>query len=61
MRALWKELDADKEGFVTMREFCPEIGALYYSFLDCLRSPRAELCFRCSGPLDCSVGRFVPA
>merc|ERR1719353_2089197 len=37
LKALWKEMDADGEGFVTLEEFAPEIAKLVTSFKSFLK------------------------
>jgi len=37
LKALWKEMDSDGEGFVSMAEFAPDVAALVDSFMKCLK------------------------
>merc|ERR1719197_1628127 len=37
LKSLWKEMDADGEGFVTLEEFAPGIASLMASFYACLK------------------------
>jgi len=37
LKALWKELDADGEGFISMSEFAPQVSELVDSFIKCLK------------------------
>jgi Ca2+-binding EF-hand superfamily protein len=37
LKSLWKELDADGEGFVSLAEFCPDIAELMQNFYACLK------------------------
>merc|ERR1719238_44197 len=41
LKACWKEMDQDGEGFIEMREFAPDIDALMTSFIKCLKDSHA--------------------
>jgi Ca2+-binding EF-hand superfamily protein len=37
VKDIWREMDADNTGFISLDEFCPEIGELFFSFIAVLR------------------------
>merc|ERR1719487_1746203 len=53
LKALWKEMDADGEGFVTLEEFAPEIYKLLTSFKSFLKEKHeGSLCKAWKQSLD---------
>merc|ERR1719478_408746 len=53
LKALWKEMDADGEGFVTLEEFAPEIAKLINGFKTFLREKHeGSLCKAWKRSLD---------